>query len=63
MTHIAEKASPNGLSAFHDITLKFESAIVTEQSTVSIMETPLVNTIDFRCLKISVIQIIHYSKQ
>jgi len=31
MTHIAEKASPNGLSAFHDITLKFESAIVTEQ--------------------------------
>jgi len=32
MTHIAEKASPNGLSTFHDITLKFELAIVTEQS-------------------------------
>lgn len=33
------------------------------RSTVSIMETPLVSAIDFRCLKISVIQIIHYSRR
>lgn len=51
-----EGLSPSELSGFYHITLNAEHS----RRTVSIMETPLVSTIDFRCLKISVIQTIHY---